>query len=459
MTTTWTEANFLERLKVPLKNAHEASASSCPDAEMMTAYVENSASEFVRNAVDEHLKSCANCRELAERLAGFDVASAENVTAMTAAQQAEWVNAEKRLDIEAENFVRTAEVDFKRAARVANAAKEEPAATWQFPWRKTAWSAAAVAALIVAGFFLMRKNGGTGTPIDSAQNTPSAAVSAPRAQSAPVSPAPTTAPPIAVANESGTNTIVIPPNATSGAATETPKTTNHGVIGTTKRPAAKHAEPEASAPAVAANRATDTSAEQPAVSAANGAGSDVNSAASSSTPAPNVGNAVASNAAPPLNTSAGAKGAISTAVRSNAATASRAPRPATAPLPAVIQLSEGTRVWIVFKTVSHTSDTNFAFTGSLLEPIEGAGTTPVPKDAEIDGTGAIAKGKTSLNVLEIVVGGVRYRLKGASGAVTAAGRGSAVEFDAGQVQEMWLSAPATYEKAGDTGFSGTNPQR
>jgi len=113
----------------------------------------------------------------------------------------------------------------------------------------------------------------------------------------------------------------------------------------------------------------------------------------------------------------------------------------------------------VFKTVSHTSDTNFAFTGSLLEPIEGAGTTPVPKDAEIDGTGAIAKGKTSLNVLEIVVGGVRYRLKGASGAVTAAGRGSAVEFDAGQVQEMWLSAPATYEKAGDTGFSGTNPQR
>ena len=265
MTTIWTEANFLERLKVPLKNAHEASASSCPDAEMMTAYVENSASEFVRNAVDEHLKSCADCRELAERLAGFDAASAENVTAMSAAQQAEWANAGKRLDIEADNFVRTAEVDFKKAARVATAAKEEGAAEWQFPWGKTAWSVAAVAALVVAGFFLMRGDGGTETQINSAQNAPSAAVTAPAAQSVPENPAPTTEPPIAVANESGTNTIVIPPNATTGAATETPKTTSHGVNGTTtKRATVKHSEPEVSAPTVAANSATDTSSEQPA---------------------------------------------------------------------------------------------------------------------------------------------------------------------------------------------------
>ncbi len=457
MTTIWTEANFLERLKVPLKNAHEASASSCPDAEMMTAYVENSASEFVRNAVDEHLKSCADCRELAERLAGFDVASAENVTAMSAAQQAEWANAEKRLDIEADNFVRTAEVDFKKAARVATAAKEEGAAEWQFPWGKTAWSVAAVAALVVAGFFLMRGDGGTETQINSAQNAPSAAVTAPAAQSVPENPAPTTEPPIAVANESGTNTIVIPPNATTGAATETPKTTSHGVNGTTtKRATVKHSEPEVSAPTVAANSATDTSSEQPAVSAANGASSDTNSAAASSAPAsaPNSGSAVASNVTPPATAITTGKGAFSTALRSHAAAAARA----TGPMPAVIQLSEGTRVWIVFKTVSHTSDTNFAFTGSLLEPIQGAGTTPLPRDTEIDGTGVLANGKTSLNVLEIALGGVRYRLKGTSGAVTASGSGSAVAFNAGQVQEMWLSGPATYEKAGDTGANGANPQ-
>lgn len=454
MMTIWTEANFLERLKVPLKNAHEASASSCPDAEMMTAYVENSASEFVRNAVDEHLRTCADCRELAERLAGFDVASTESVTAMSAAQQAEWLNAEKRLDIEADNFVRTAEVDFKKAARVATVAKEERAAG-QFPWRKTAWSVAAVAALVVAGFFLMRKDGGTVTEINSAQNVPSTAIMPPAEQSTARNPVPTTEPPIAVANASGTNTIVIPPNATSGTAAETPKIVAHaGRSTTTKRVTAKHSESAASVPADAANSATDVDTEQPSVSAANGSTSDASSTAASNAPSaePNAGTAVVSSG---LNAT---KGAISAAVRSHTATASRVARPASGALPAVIQLTEGTRVWIVFKTVNHTSETNFAFTGSLLEPIQGTGTTPVPKDAEIDGTGAVANGKTSLHVLEIVVGGVPYRLTGTSGAVRAAGSGSALGFNAGQVQEMWLSAPATYEKAGDTGAGGANRQ-
>ncbi len=154
--TTWTEANFLERLKVPLKDAYEASASSCPDADMLNAYVENTASEFVRKAVENHLRSCAECRELADRVAEFDTAGGESA-AMSAAVQAEWVNAEKRLDIGAENFVRTTEVDFRKAARVAPAPAVEREEGWQFPWLKTAWSAAAVAALVAAGFFLTRK--------------------------------------------------------------------------------------------------------------------------------------------------------------------------------------------------------------------------------------------------------------------------------------------------------------
>ena len=49
--------------------------------------------------------------------------------------------------------------------------------------------------------------------------------------------------------------------------------------------------------------------------------------------------------------------------------------------------------------------------------------------------------------------GVKYELKGSGGAVTQgyAGGGEAVTFNAGQVQELWLAAPAMYEKAADTG--------
>ena len=182
---TWTEANFLERLQAPLKSALEASENACPDAEMMEACASGSASEFVRNAVAEHLKMCAECRDLSERVAAFD-AGAANAAALNAQEQAEWANAEKRLDIEAENFARRSEVNFKRAAELDRGGErtahveEAPrsAAAWQFPWAKTIWSMAAVAALVVLGLVLMRRQ--SATPNGAAQ-TPVAAVAQPNA--------------------------------------------------------------------------------------------------------------------------------------------------------------------------------------------------------------------------------------------------------------------------------------
>jgi hypothetical protein len=130
-----------------------------------------------------------------------------------------------------------------------------------------------------------------------------------------------------------------------------------------------------------------------------------------------------------------------------------------APLPQSIQLSAGTRVWIVYKNITRRSDSSFAFTGSLLEPITGPGSTPLAKDTEIDGEGAMVNGKTSLTVEQIVIRGVHYQLKGSGGAVTqgSAGGGEAITFDSGQVQELWLAGPATYEKAGDTGAGSSKP--
>ena len=469
--TTWTEANFLERLKVPLKDAYEASASSCPDADMMNAYVENTASEFVRKAVEDHLRNCADCRELAQRLGGFDVATDESLGAMNAALQAEWVNAEKRLNIAAEDFARTAEVDFRKAARVAPAPAVEREAGWQFPWVKTAWSLAAVAALVAAGFFLTRKEGTTQTaqvspPLAVPAAAPSAATSANGGAKSAEGASSAKAPPIAVANDSGTNAVVTPtvPDL-SGTKIESERPTAHaGANGTARHTTTKHTASE-NAPAVAANVATDSGAKAPAVAPSSpDANSETANAANSSEP-----DAVASNATPPppgMNSSAGAGSsgggrpalnsfgshATSAAARTRGATAS-------APLPQSIHLSTGTRVWIVYKNVTRRSDSSFAFTGSLLEPITGTGSTPLAKDTEIDGEGTTVNGKTALTVEQIVIRGVRYELKGSGGAVTqaSAGGGAAVAFDAGQVQELWLAGPATYDKTVDTGASGAKP--
>ena len=99
-------------------------------------------------------------------------------------------------------------------------------------------------------------------------------------------------------------------------------------------------------------------------------------------------------------------------------------------------------------TVTHESDANFAFTGTLFQPISGPGNTSLDKTTEVAGTGVMSGGKMSLYVKEFAIRGVHYRLTSASGAANSAqaGGGAAVPFNAGQVQEMWLAAAADYEK-------------
>ena len=220
---------------------------------------------------------------------------------MSAAVQAEWVNAEKRLDIAAEDFARTTEVDFRKAARVAPAPAVEREAGWQFPWVKTAWSAAAVAALVAAGFFITRKDGTTQTaqvspPLAVPAAAPSAATPANGGAKGAEGTSTAKAPPIAVANDSGTNAVVTPtvPDL-SGAKIESEKpAARAGANGATRRTTTKHTGTE-NAPAVAANVATDNGAKAPAVeSSSPDANSETAKAANSSEP-----DAVASNATRP----------------------------------------------------------------------------------------------------------------------------------------------------------------
>jgi hypothetical protein len=60
----------------------------------------------------------------------------------------------------------------------------------------------------------------------------------------------------------------------------------------------------------------------------------------------------------------------------------------------------------------------------------------------------VRNGKRSVQILEFLSTGARYRLKGASGDVNLRllGAGEAVEFDAGRVVETWMASVSTYEK-------------
>jgi hypothetical protein len=437
---TWTEANYLERLQTPLKHALEASENACPDAEMMQAYASGSGNEFVHKAVGEHLKMCADCRGLAERIAAFDAVGA-NAAALTSQEQVEWANAEKRLDIEAENYARRSEVNFKRAAELERgervsesrvAANVERGTPWVFPWRKTAWSLAAVAALVILGLVLTRREG----------LKPSGAAQAPVA-AVPQSARPVVPPPIAVANDAG---------ATSPA----PGSTVNELLppGASASPAVRPHRPKpisssAGNRTAIASKTADDATNQPKEVAANAAPTPAPSSSRTSSARSPIGARTASNRLEPAQSVTDITPAQ--------------PMPAPVPPgPDKIHLLSGTRVWILLGTVTRENDKDFMFTGSLFQPVAGPGNTALAAGTdleggtEVHGTGVMQGGKMSLYIKEFAIRGVHYRLASANGAANSAqaGGGAAVPFNAGQVQEMWLAAAADYEKVA---AGGSNP--
>jgi hypothetical protein len=60
----------------------------------------------------------------------------------------------------------------------------------------------------------------------------------------------------------------------------------------------------------------------------------------------------------------------------------------------------------------------------------------------------VSNGKRSVQILEFLSAGARYRLRGASGEahLRLLGAGEVVQFDAGRVLETWMSVVSTYEK-------------
>ena len=437
MTIAWTEDNFLERMTHRARRA----ADACPDAQTMDAYVQGAAGGFVGGAVKKHIEECSDCAELRDRLVKFGVVG---TGAADAVVEGEWVNAEKRLQIQSDAFLRRAEKTGARGLRpeYAGAAVERG---FRFAFWRTQWAAAAVVVLLIsAGIFVARRgavsapettsvaqNAETAAPVMTAQKPPDAAVLPPIAvannrpgsgnadTNAEPSPALASAPETAVRNSSRRNS----PTPKHQAATNADVAANTG-----KEPTSAPAPTATQSDLAASSGGPVAAGETNKVGASNGGGAVV--------PSPGTASEL---------TSVTSKSSHSTAARS--ANGAR-----DAAVPAAIRLDAGTRVWIVFRSVSREADGSFTFQGSLLEPLTRAGVNVVAKDTEIDGAGKVTGGKTSLYIQGIVIDGAHYALKGASGAASAAGKsggGVGVAFDAGQVQEMWLSGASVYERTAD----------
>ena len=122
----WSEDNFLERLMPYLKPGDQAGAGACPDPETLSAFAEGTLASKKRNAVQIHLDECHACAQLCDRLKDFGASS-------VAVSEAEWQNAEKRLDNWTQRFLRAGSTRTTRSNNV------QPVYSWWNPkhWLQT----------------------------------------------------------------------------------------------------------------------------------------------------------------------------------------------------------------------------------------------------------------------------------------------------------------------------------
>lgn len=420
---TWSEANFLERLMPPTQLKSGAKKDPCPEDELLVAFSENRLGGFVWDAVAEHLTRCAECSELQHRLLKFSNAS-------VATDQADWGQAEKRLENWMDAFLQshaTGEVvsePVKPALEIAGGEPVRNAPRWKFRW---AWSAvaglAAVAcAVVVLELVPMLHHGEQQAVV---QKPASATPPVASQSKAPAEPA---AVPIeSVAAESATKTESAAPAA---AVASRPA---QRIDSTTKlRASASAARREADNPdgAKLASAQQDPALpdEKPQADPADAALSTATHAASQLASAVGAVISSASGDAQPSHDS------------SRAVAAPRASAAGThAALPASLSLLANTPIRIQLTSGRIPSDGGFEFRGTLLDPAIPVIGLVLGRDTEIRGAGAVQNGEISVVIKEVVIRGVRYPLKAGSGAAKAVRVGSGdamqVSFERGSVYQ------------------------
>jgi hypothetical protein len=421
---SWTEDNFLERLVPQLRRESGAQIESCPDSESLSAFTEDKASPILRDAIAAHLTRCPKCQEIYERLGQFGKATIP-------AQDAEWVNAEKRLDNWMGGFLlaRTAESP-KPTAEPARALRWRDVAKAAFSW-KLEWAVGAIAfaALAVAGLLVAKREWLASTPLHVAtrQATPKIENSAPV--------------PTARTPDAGT------------AATKPAEPTLKPAPGTRKN----------AAPTVSQKSAESLGKVQPETEphpfSNSPTGESPSQIAQADTPPDLSQNdripagAKATPAAPSrpvhMGHAAGRAPGSTQSLPANAGASLSTPTDH----PALLRLEAGTRLWIHIVSINRQPDGSFTFRGSLFQPVSHAGGVLLDQGAELTGSGSVKEGKVTVFIQRFLIQGVPYAVQGATGTRSEQmpGAGSALEFHEGQFLEMWLSSTTVYEKVAAAG--------
>jgi hypothetical protein len=137
----WNQDDFLEKLMAPRHDRRGANQDPCSDPESLCAYAEDRIAQDVRGAIAAHLKTCATCAGLLERILDF-------ARPPVAVPEAEWIAAEKRLGNWMDGFLRAA------ASRPSEAVRPDPVrglAGRSWLWSgKIQWVLGACAVLAVA---------------------------------------------------------------------------------------------------------------------------------------------------------------------------------------------------------------------------------------------------------------------------------------------------------------------
>jgi len=399
---------------------------SCPDSESLSAFTKDQVSPFLRDAIAAHLTRCPKCHEIYERLGQFANASIP-------AQDAEWINAEKRLDNWMGGFLlsRAAEspkpvAEPARVLRWTDVAKA--AFSWKLQWAvgATAFAALAVA---VAGLLVAKREWLASTPLQVAtRQTP------PQIE----------------------NSAQVPTARTSDArpgATKPAEPTLKTAPGTKKNVA----------PTVSQKSAEWVSKARPETephpSSSSPTGESPTQIAQANTPPDSIPNdripagAKATPSAPSrpvrMGHAAGLAGGSAQSLPANTGASASTP----ADHPALFRLEAGTRLWIRIVSISRQPDGSFTFRGSLFEPVSHAGGVLLDQGAELTGSGSIKEGKVTVFVQRFLIRGVPYSLQRASATLSEQmpGAGKALEFKDGQFLEMWLSSTTVYEKVAAAG--------
>jgi hypothetical protein len=400
---SWNENNFLDRLMPHLQQTFDCDRNRCPEADTICAVADGEASPRLQAVLAEHLRQCPQCSDLYRRMCAANSPSIPE-------QDAEWTSAEERLGNWFDAFLASkAPVDRQQLAKPSRVGWRnfwEAITAWRIP---LAVSFAGVLVLVAAGLLIRRPPVASQQTAEQTILQPQPAASPAQQTSIPPKPAAviSNTPLVAKGNTSPENLGVKPGTALERLTKPGAATGNEMASGATST----LLRPSLSAPVTRTGENQTADAQLP--------------------PQPSGGTKATALVSPHLQSAPGGAKADSSA--------GAAPK-----LPISFRLESGTRLWISLQSVNRQPDGNFRFVGTLQLPVSHGNRILLDRGTEIHGSVSVSQKPVSVVIGKLVVQGVPYAVASTPLEAHPPGTGIAVQFNSGQVLEVWLASTSVF---------------